>query len=223
MCKQTSVLYSKRWHSGFVPTQVSFVPSFLFLVVGSHHWQWYSTRPWKKVLFKGELTPFILISSSALESTADPQVLHLTAQTQWRQLHHYFHAPAERQRSPKMGSALPVLRATFQNWVPPVNLRFMALIFMLMVSESTGLMHETQICDPVGTKGQGIERSCHTAGNYKAFTKGAGKINSGPSGEYRQSSTTLLFTYLALSFNDYDRHRSGRPAVFGWEGFITIP
>lgn len=33
----------------------------------------------------------------------------------------------------------------------------------------------------------------------------------------------LLSTYLALSFNDYDRHRSGRPAVFGWEGFITIP
>lgn len=202
--------------------QVTLVPSF-FLVVGSHHWQQYPTRPQEKVLFKGELTPFIFISSSAFESTADPKVLHLIAQTQQIPLHHYFHAPAEKQKSPKMGSAVPTLRATFQNWVPPVNLRFMALIAMLMISESTGLMHETRICDQAGTKGQEIERSCHTIGNYKAFTKAAGKINSGHTEEHRQSFTVILSTYLAFSFNDYDRHRSGRPAVFGWEGFITIP
>jgi len=84
-------------------------------------------------------------------------------------------------------------------------------------------MHETWICDQAGVKGRGTERSCHTIGNYKAFTKAAGKINFGPIGEYMQSFIMFLSTYLALSFNDYDRHRSGRPAVFGREGFITIP
>lgn len=63
----------------------------------------------------------------------------------------------------------------------------------------------------------------HVVGNYEALIKAAGKINSGPTGEYAQSFTMPHSTYLALSFNDYDRHRSGRPAVFGWEGFITIP
>lgn len=84
-------------------------------------------------------------------------------------------------------------------------------------------MHEMQICDQAGTKSQGIEKNCYTVGNYKAFTKAAGKINSGPTGKHIQYFTMFLSTYLALSFNDYDRHRSGRPAVFGWEGFITIP
>lgn len=30
-------------------------------------------------------------------------------------------------------------------------------------------------------------------------------------------------SYLAFSFNDNDRHSSGRPAVFGWKGLVTIP
>lgn len=30
-------------------------------------------------------------------------------------------------------------------------------------------------------------------------------------------------TYLAFSFNDNDGHSSGRPAVFGWQGLVTIP
>lgn len=98
-----------------------------------------------------------------------------------------------------------------------------ALIAMLLTSESTGLVHETQIGDHAGAKERGTERSCHTAANYKAFTEAPRKTNSGPTGEYMQSFMMLLSTYLALSFNDYDRHRSGRPAVFGWEGLITIP
>ena len=102
----------------------------------------------------------------------------------------------------------------------------MALIAMLLTCESTGLVHETQIGDHAGAKERGTERSCHTAANYKLRTtsrEAARKTNSGPTGEYMQSFMMLLSTYLALSFNDYDRHRSGRPAVFGWEGFITIP
>lgn len=56
----------------------------------------------------------VLIFNSAFESTADPQVLHMTSQIQWVQLHHYFHAPAQME-SPTMGSALSTGRATFQN------------------------------------------------------------------------------------------------------------
>lgn len=127
----------------------------------------------------------------------------------------------QRQRSPKKGAVLPALGTTFQSRAPPVNLT--ALIAMLMASGSTGLVHETRIGARAGAEERGTERSCHTAANYKAFTEAARKTNSGPTGEYMQSFMVLLSTYLALSFNDYDRHRSGRPAVFGWEGFITIP
>lgn len=68
----------------------------------------------------------VLIFNSAFESTADSQVLPMTSQTQWVQPHLYFDAPAEVE-SPMMGSALSTGAATFQNWVPPVNLRLKVL------------------------------------------------------------------------------------------------
>lgn len=220
-CKQTSLLHSRRWQ-WFYFHESSPCP-FLCFMVGSPRWQKYPTGPWKKVLFKDGLALFTLISSSVFESVADPQALPLNAKIQWIQLHHHFHTPAGRQKSPKTRSELPTLRTTFQNRAPPMNLRLLALIAMLRISESMGHVYETWLCDQADTRGQGTKRDCHAVENYKAFIKAAGKINLGPTRENMQSFTTLLSTYLALSFNDYDRHRSGRPAVFGWEGFITIP
>lgn len=39
----------------------------------------------------------------------------------------------------------------------------------------------------------------------------------------RVAQIRLPQTYLALSFDDDDRHSSGRPAMFGRQGLVTIP
>lgn len=93
-CKQTGVLHSKTWHGGFVPTCVPCpfggrIPSL-------------AAVPYKAMREGTFQRCFNTIHShmfSTFESTADPQVLQLTAQTQLIQLHRDFPAPAEKEIS----------------------------------------------------------------------------------------------------------------------------
>lgn len=210
--KKISAWHSKRWHGGFVPTQVSLfysgrIPSL-------------AAVPYKAIregTFQRQFNTIHAHLSSAFESTANSQTQHVAAQTQWIQLHHTFDAPAETEIS-KDGVSTTYFWGHISKLCPTCASQIHGINCHTDDFWVHGLhAWNTNLCP------SWYKRNCHNCGNYKGFTKAVGKLNSGLTGEYRQPFTMLLSTYLALSFNDYDRHRSGRPAVFGWEGFITIP
>lgn len=84
----------------------------------------------------------VLIFNFAFESAADPPCDFSDSVSAAASL---LSCTCREMESPAMGSALSTRGVTFQKWVSPVNLRFKALIVMLMISECTGSMNETQI------------------------------------------------------------------------------